>query len=83
MNESLNRILYKFLDTVFFGEHDNPIDTILRDLWAGFAAVGLIVVGGRLGNLTGWRSLLSVALYLAGVWLLGLFVRLYVFRDSN
>jgi hypothetical protein len=81
MNER-NRILYKLLDTIFFGEHDNPGDKILHDLWAGFAAVGLIAVGGRLWNLTGWRGLLRVILYLAGVWLIGLFVRLW-FRDSN
>jgi len=81
-DESRDGILYKLLHTIFLGKHDNPIDTILHDLWAGFAFVGLIVVGGRLWNLTGWRGLLRFILSLAGVWLIGLIVRL-LFRDSN
>jgi hypothetical protein len=74
--------LYKLLDTIFLGDHDNPLDTILRDLWTGFAAVGLIAVCVRLWNLTGWRSLLTVTLYFAGVWLIGLILRLW-YRSSD
>ena len=82
MSESRDGILYKLLHAIFFEKHDGPIDTILHDLWAGFAFVGLIVVCGREWNSTGWRGLLRFILSLAGVWLIGLIVRL-LSRDSN
>jgi hypothetical protein len=75
MDEPREHIVYKVLDFTFLGKHDNPGDAIFRDLWTGFAAVGLIMVGGRLWNLTGWRGLLRVIMELAGIWLIGVLLR--------
>jgi len=75
MNAPGDHILRKILDFIFFGKQDNVIDTILHDTWRGLAAIGLLTVGGRLWNLTGWRGLLRVILEFAGVWLIGLFLR--------
>ena len=75
MDEPREHIVYKVLDFTFLGKHDNPVDAIFRDLWTGFAAVGLITLGGRLWNLTGWRGLLRVIMELAGIWLIGVLLR--------
>jgi hypothetical protein len=78
MNEPRDHLVYRFLDFTFFGKHGSPVDAILCDIWTGLAGVGLVEVGGRwLWNLAGLRGLLWVSLEIAGIWLLGLILRLW------
>jgi len=69
--------LVKILDFTFLGgKYDNPLESILRDVWSGFACVGLFTFCSRNWNIMGLRGLWTIMEFV-GIWLLGLLLRLW------